>query len=269
MPSPVTSGQRLKIVGAEWNQIREVVEMVLRQRGLGLGEPLLGAVPSGCIRIRNDCGEDRSKFEVLAIGEILNIPSDDADQFQGHQPAFKGEAIEWPTYIGKFGVLLADLPEDEIGVAMVSGVIRTKLKIQNAAHRFADIESDSGAGDQYRLRTNYAGGAEILYFEDQDDPDASGDKWAVVRVGAFHNPTMVGRLTEELEVDAEAACRVQYGPGGWSDGHSGEVVDVTDYKLAETPSLKKLEIGTRVDFSMDRDTGKFAVRGWKGCSVPM
>jgi len=256
-------GQPIGIYADEWNVVRAMVENYLAERG-GLAG-LNGPLPPGCIRVRNDCEEDREKFEVLAIGELLNVPADDVELFKGRQPVFEGLAVEWPTYIGKFGVLLQDLPEDEIGIAMVSGVIRTKLKVINEAHPYADLEDDDEEEDQYRLKTNYAGGAEILYKE-----TGTGDKWAVVRVGAFHNPIWRGRLTEILLQEESATTAVQYGtPDGmgaisYSDGGSGEEVEVYDGLLM---SSRQLDAENIVYFDFDRKAGVFKTVNWMQCST--
>jgi len=143
---------------------------------------------TGTLLVKNGSGQDRQRFEVLAIDRPIFLPSDSLWSFQD-QVAVIGVVPDEDKHVGRFVVLLEPLRDGMIGRAVVSGVTPVRLNVLNEAHEWADIED----GETDSLKTDTAGSAFILWKE----PAGSGGyggygygygyygglRWALVRIG--------------------------------------------------------------------------------------
>ncbi len=131
------------------------------------------------VPVRNDSGDDRKRFEILAINGSVLDPADDLETFQ-NRVAFKG-VVPTADKAGLFVVLQEPIHEDAVGLACIIGITVVKLDIASSADEsatFADVKD--GAAD--RLSVNNDKGAQILWKEPGNDP--TNGKWGIIRIGA-------------------------------------------------------------------------------------
>jgi len=168
--------------------------------------------PCNCIRVRNTTGDQLLAGAIVAIGDSYYDPaeSNESNRYKV-EPVFDASAPTLVTAsparndIGCFAVVQETISEDAIGYAAISGVVNVTINMAYQTYRYADIgelETDKLFGREY-------GGAEIIHVEGQDDdPEEweAGDKLALVRIGAFHNPLLcvkwVGSLSPASTITA-------------------------------------------------------------------
>lgn len=145
---------------------------------------------TGTLLVKNGSGQDRQRFEVLAIDRPIFLPSDNLWSFQD-QVAVIGVVPDEDKHVGRFVVLLEPLRDGMIGRAVVSGVTPVRLNVLDEAHEWADIED----GETDSLKTDTAGSAFILWKEPAGSGGYGGGgygygygyygglRWALVRIG--------------------------------------------------------------------------------------
>jgi hypothetical protein len=169
---PVTSGDPLVIPSVVWNRLLDVARG--DQPGpspAGNGAAGLG---NGIIRVKNNSGADRARWEVLGLDVPLVLPGDNAAEF-ARQVALAG-VLPTAAHAGKWALLLEPVAAGAIGRAVASGVTVGKVNVTTGeeAYKFADAEAGLAS-----LQAVAAGGAEQLWR----DPGA-GLRWAVLRFPA-------------------------------------------------------------------------------------
>lgn len=127
---------------------------------------------TGIIKVRNDSGANRERFEVLGLTSPLITPTDNLDQFQ-QEIALAGEAPS--STPGRYAILIEPILSGQIGRAVVQGVTQCKINVSDTSHKFAE----SASGDTAKLVSAATGSARILWAE-----SGTGEKWAVVRMPA-------------------------------------------------------------------------------------
>ena len=137
---------------------------------------------AGIVRVKNDSGADRDRFNVLGIDGPIFTPTDNEDTFK-NQVALTGVVPDEDYHVGKFVILLEPIPDGKIGLACLDGVCPVKLDVQDEGHEYADV-ADAEAG---RLKSGLRGAAQILWKE-----FGTGEKWAVIRLGRA--PARSGQL---------------------------------------------------------------------------
>lgn len=122
--------------------------------------------------VRNNSGAAVDRFGILAVGDPIILPDDSLEQFVG-TIAFEGDT---PTGSdgSKWCVLLEPIPDDGIGLAVISGVI----PVQVAAGSGAEDYVQPATGDTDALAFSSSGSALVLWEEGSGDP-----RWALVRLG--------------------------------------------------------------------------------------
>jgi len=126
---------------------------------------------STIIKIRNQTGADRERFDVVALESPIIPPADNLQAFKG-EPAINGVVPQGGEH---FAILLEPVPAGQIArYACVSGVTVARVNVLDEAHQYADIAHDTC---QY-LESCPSGGAAILWRE-----SGTGVKWAIVRLG--------------------------------------------------------------------------------------
>lgn len=158
------------------------------------------------VRVKNNSGEDRARFEIMGIDEPIIGPAANLQQFQS-EVALTGVTPVLPDHLGKFVILLEPTPAGRTGRAFVSGVCPVKLNSGNPDDSFAEIiDEECGA-----LQPCPLGSAQILWR----DTDSN---WAVVRLGnkiprpyALHDcrrekPTLI--VVNDLRDDVDRVVKV-------------------------------------------------------------
>jgi hypothetical protein len=160
-----------KISASTWNEFVQAADRSLRRKPLGT--PNAQGLPhQAVILIRNDSGDNRDRFDILGLDDILIDPADNEVVFANMQ-AMVGVT---PTsdHLGMFAILLEPVAGGGIGRALLMGVTAVKVDIVDSSHAFADVDD----GECGNLISGFAGSAEILWKE-----VGAGVKWAVVRFG--------------------------------------------------------------------------------------
>lgn len=132
---------------------------------------------TGIVLIRNESGAERGRFDVLGISGPIIEPVDNAEEFK-QRVALKGVVPSSP-HAGKFAILLEPATDQTIVRACLDGVCPARVRMDNEAHEFADIE----VGQAVQLKSAESGTARLLWVEpveDRADPEIA---WTVVRIG--------------------------------------------------------------------------------------
>lgn len=170
----------------------------------------VGGVPSSfqashvVVQVQNKSGTDRDLGDVLAFDGMVFDPSTSEDAFKDNPIVLKGYKPQVSTLSsrgmgGRFGILLEPLAVDEIGAALIAGVVRCQVNLAATWHRHAIIEHDS-----VQLKSNPDGPCQILAI----DSGSTGVKWAVVHVGYSMRLRLAGKLDGALNADSSATFSV-------------------------------------------------------------
>lgn len=188
--------------------LNELLDMI-RERRLNKelrAQEQLGRRDQDIILVRNESGSDRKRFEVLGYDEPIFKPDTALGPFQ-RANAFIGTNPTVPAFIGKFCILLEPLKEGKIGKAAIGGIMPVKLDVWFETARFADVID--GACDRLET-TEY--GSEIVWKEE----GTGGGKWALVRLGQFHEPPLIVSWDDSIEFGVEKEAFV-HDEGGRSE----------------------------------------------------
>ena len=176
----VQRGQPLNIRADDWNRIVDATRAFYEQAP-GRGGPATvgtsGGRQASVIRVKNASGQDQPRFAVLGIDGPIIPPDEHEAEFQ-RQVAL---SCVTPTanHAGRFVVLLEPLASEAIGRACVSGVTIVRLQVENEDDPTADVAD----GESGHLVSGTSGNAVILWKEEEGEGDASGGRWAIVRIG--------------------------------------------------------------------------------------
>lgn len=138
---------------------------------------LPAARESAIVRIYNFSGIDIPQFGILGITPNLTVFDPDS-----YEESFKKNILlfgQLPSTNyhsgGRFVVCCEPIVSGQLGRAWAAGVCAVKINVIDAAHLYADIESDSIS----RLTSAAGGPCTILWRQ----PNL-GERWAIVRFGA-------------------------------------------------------------------------------------
>jgi len=169
----VQKGQPLRIKAADWNAAQDAAADLAARRNTFGRDWQATFKQTGIVRIRNDSGYDRDRFNVLGIDDTVIKPDENLEEFK-NRIALIGVEPKDPDHVGRFAVLLEPIPAGAIGMGVVAGVTVVQVDVQDEDDTFAEIAD--GVVDN--LKSGQAGSALILYKE-----TGTGVKWAVVRLG--------------------------------------------------------------------------------------
>jgi hypothetical protein len=219
----VQSGQKLEIPAEAFNTfIDAALDFKARQRNQGQSaQP--GQRSSTILKVRNDSGEARLRFEVLGLAEPIISPELNEQAFQ-NEPTFTGVTPQDPDHRGRFAILLEPVEADQIAAACVEGVTVALVHVLDPEHQYADIARDTCE----HLESCEVGAASILWKLADE-----GVTWALVRLGNVEEAICRFRLTEKLDRCGSAAAeRIvstqsdEYGPRQWCE--SDREIEVVD-----------------------------------------
>ncbi|MCE9532475.1 MAG: hypothetical protein K8T89_15345 [Planctomycetes bacterium] len=171
---PVFPGQKLEIPAPAYNAFLDAAR-AQRDRLVDSGrDPRVDSRQSGIIKIRNDSGSDRGRFDVLGIAGPMIYPSEDLDEFQS-RVAFAGVTPR-DVHRGRFVVLMEPLEDGAIGRAVVAGI--APVRLQNSPDQPPTSLAEMIPDSTLALRVDPHGSAQILWREES----TSSLTWAVVRL---------------------------------------------------------------------------------------
>ncbi len=210
------SGDSMAIPAKAWNAMLDIVEGSQRGQRV-LDEPAILRTlrnQAGIILVKNtNAGYDYDRFDVVGLGDPVIDPDDNDVSFK-NQAAVAGEIPVVATHSGRWAILLEPIAAGKIGRAVASGITIARVHYQGfSKHPRCDIWALPGqhsGASATTLKSQHHGAGEILWIE---DPDTSGEQWAVIRIG---NHVPFGTL---FQVDLT------------EDGGSQGVTGVTDCSL--------------------------------------
>lgn len=159
------------VTASAWNSMLDMLDSWRRSAGGFNVAP--GEVTSGdcVIEVKNDTGEDLSRWACVGLGDVTVAPSENTDEFiERHVVTATTPAS---THATKFAILQEAIPDGEIGRAVVCGKTIATVNVSNTSHGYASPEAGS-----YRLQSGDTGLARILYVE------TTGTQDALVVIGA-------------------------------------------------------------------------------------
>lgn len=169
----VKPGDPLRIPADTFNSFIDAAADLRARQQSRLQERLGAVSDSGIVRVRNDSGADRDRFNVLVITGVVLSPTDNAQAFK-NQTVFTAAAPTSPDDENMV-VLQEPLKDNCIGRAIVAGVSIVQIAVQDSGDTYASLI----AGDAAKLTSGTKGCARILYKE-----SGTGIKWAVVQFPA-------------------------------------------------------------------------------------
>ena len=202
----VKAGDPVKIPAPAYNAWCEAAE-AFRAGNQGFTTPTAGDRPDHTrVKVRNDSGADRSRFDVLGVSGPLFTPTDNLAEFL-RAPKLIGALPDADTHAGRFVILLEPLPAGKIGWALAAGVVPVTVNMVTAADKFADV-TDAQAG---YLTSGAEGAARILWAD-----TGTGQRRAMVLLGAAGGALSLfwGTLDDELEHDDAVGVTVTLDAGG-------------------------------------------------------
>lgn len=273
MAAPVASGGKLSISAGEWNKLRADARRVIQDQGR-TGPAISLPRSTDCLAVRNDSNSARALFDVVAFNShvatatrgLLITPDDNLPEFKG-RPVLKAykpctDRIDGKNDIGRFGILLQPLKSGAIGLAQISGATVCKINVEDEGHLYADVkihESDE-------LLSREVGAAEILWKE----AGTGTGKWAIVRLGQFIAPPLIGMLTTDSDAADPLVVEVAYLVGSTPYG-TGRMVDAhLNCQAIKAPYTSNiLPDGTPVVLRYERETDQFNIVAPFGAYYPL
>lgn len=170
----VQVGQRLEIPAAAYNAFADAAKFARGRLHEADHKKVAALRQAGIVKVKNASGVDQERFAILGLTEPIILPSDSIDEFK-RQVAFNGVVPVKNDHRGKFAVLLEPIGEGKIGLAVISGVVPVRLKVD--PDQFYDraeiIDADTG-----KLLNVPHGSARVLWI----DAIGSVERWAIVRL---------------------------------------------------------------------------------------
>lgn len=126
------------------------------------------------VRVKNETGEDLTRFSVLGLGDPIFTPDDDEDAFL-REVTFRGHIPEAVTDDGRFCILLEPALAGRVVKAYLAGVCIAWVDVVSTGHKCADVVD----GDTGKLQSADSGNTQILWKQTTE----TGEQWAVIRMG--------------------------------------------------------------------------------------
>lgn len=171
-----TKGQPLNISASDWSRMLGLVQSEDRSR---LGSAKQGIFSAPSYLCKNDTGQDVAPLAPMAIGGLTTgmafTPTDSESDFNRGGFIFRSVGAPVDGQQGKFVIAAEAIPDGEIGRVWADGICPATIDLQNAWHRYADIE----ISNRDALSSYPGGNAEIVWVS-----AASGDDTpCVIRFG--------------------------------------------------------------------------------------
>jgi hypothetical protein len=203
----VKPGDPVKIPAPAYNAWCEAAEAFRAGNQGFLGQTAGDRPEHARVKIRNDSGDDRARFEVLGVSGPLFTPTDNLTEFLS-SPKLIGTTPDVATHAGRFVVLLEPLPAGKIGWALAAGVVPVTIDMKAAGDRFADVTDY----DTRFLTSGSSGAARILWAD-----TGTGQRRAVVLLGGASggaSPLFWGTLDAALAYNNTSGVSVTLDAGG-------------------------------------------------------
>ena len=217
----VKSGDPLRIKADTWNTMIDAARAIADQRVRMVAPPAGGTPGRSVLYIRNDSGEDLDWGDVLGIAGPLITPDENETDYR-LWTALMGDTPDAAVHRGRFAVLTEPIPAGAIGHAVVTGVIATRVQMNVAGHRFADVLDN----DATQLDSAESGSAEILWAATPEGalPETVS---AIVRIGTTETAPVDARVSASEAIPATTnrwyytCIEQELTETGWADKSGG------------------------------------------------
>ena len=126
------------------------------------------------VLVKNLTGRTYPQFAALGLSDMILKPVN-VDEFKNRFPVFAGVQITTANKTLPFAILLEPLQANEIGKAMVLGVVQMQIFINKEKDQFAIPKPDSYSGE---MHSSDSGVVRILW-----KAGVSGLQWCVLQLG--------------------------------------------------------------------------------------
>jgi hypothetical protein len=229
-----------------WNRMLDMLRWWLSQQAKS-GSSGVSADTDVCIfDVKNDSGEDQDWLAPLGLDDIVITPDDNLDGFR-HKPMLSGITPVIPDHRGKWAILLSPCPDGDIVKAAVSGVVPTRVYVNDFNDKACDViekktvEGDSEADPPTEDEDCYLGsgssGAQIIWWEASKESDNETIVWALVRLGSNGDDCVRIRLKGDLYPCDEADGVILTTSSGSGSG-SNACSDCGDEVCTESDDVK-------------------------------
>jgi hypothetical protein len=193
----VHPGEPLVIKAADWNAATAAglaVANNARSQRLEMVDPKTRA--PALLRIRNDSAVQFDRYDVVELTDPVITPTESLTGWQDGLPAINAVTPTAPAadIRGRIAILLEPIGPGKIGLAVVSGAVRTKLTLNSPT----DTHAAPVAGSLLLgSTTDNTAPCEILWAEDLEDLDEPAEVWALVRISNWHAMSTKGACLAE------------------------------------------------------------------------
>ena len=222
----VRSGEGVVIKASTWNAFIDAANYAKEQRQNQFGKTLKSGIATGVVLVKNAESETRDRFSALVLNDIAVPPNLNEDEFTSCPPVFIGQKMTEE----REGEPLA---KDQIGRAMVLGIVPAKVNIRDTDDQYAVPVPGSSTG---ALQSDSTGVARILW-----KAGGSSSQWCLLQLGGAGSGAG-GEKAYMCRVDsgtAKAGYRVSVYVNGRSDtsGVQSAVLYVPDLAVdSDLPS---------------------------------
>lgn len=226
-------GEPLQIPSAIYSQMLDTIKFVDELRRDDSLDLLRLARDRGLVKVKNESGSDRSRFDVLGTDNIITsiTPTSNLNAWK-NWPVLKGET---PTAVhhwgGKWVQLLQPLKSNAIGWGLASGITVAQVDFYRNHLTHCDVWHGCGStpASAYRLQAEECGAGLILWDNLGGSPTfPASSVWCIIKVGVMQLPVEWHfELAEDLDQytdDIVSAYRKWYDPS-INSGKGGLVVD--------------------------------------------
>lgn len=194
------SGDALRdhLTADTWNAFVDTANGFQARINVGLGPTAIAREqPNATVLVKNSTGANQSRGAILAVDGPLITPTANQTEFNA-RVAFNG-IVPTASYHGRFVVLREAIPNGQLGLAAIDGVVQTVVEISHTWLKRADVTASSTA----KLTAKPEGTAEILWIE-----SGTGTKKALVRLGACRDAVVFGKPTATIAAGSSGTVKV-------------------------------------------------------------
>lgn len=195
MDNFVSRGEDLEIPAQAWNDLLSMLGWWRRKRGERAQTPYI-VNDRNIIDIRNNSGGTRARFDILGIGDSRIDPTEEVDDYK-FRTVFNGVEPTYPNYFAHWAMLLSNVPNGEVGKAIICGQTSALVQVIDEHFEYADIVFDDEADDQYKLVTSDVGFAKVLHLAPEPIDGSETVYLATIDIGN-HNLTRRFELKTSL-----------------------------------------------------------------------
>ena len=171
----VKAGDTVVIKASTWNAFIDAANFTKEQRQNRLGKGLRSGVSAGIVLVKNAESELRDRFTALVLNDIAVPPGVNEDEFVSCPPVFIGQKMTEEREGKPYAILLEPLAHDQVGRAMVLGIVPAKVSIKDGEDQYAVPTPGSSSG---ALESSPTGVARIVW-----KASGTGTQWTLLQLG--------------------------------------------------------------------------------------